>query len=147
MLHRTIKKVTEDIKEFKFNTAIASLMELTNAIYQRGADKEVFSKMIILLSPIAPHFCEELWQILGNKDSILKAAWPAFDPQYLVENTVTLVIQVNGKIRSKITIPSDFNQEQIKEVVLKDEKTVTWLQGKAARNVIVVPGKLANIVV
>ncbi|MDD5505456.1 MAG: leucine--tRNA ligase, partial [Candidatus Omnitrophica bacterium] len=101
IMHKTIKKVSADFNEFKFNTAIASLMELTNAIYQAGADKEVFSRLVIMLSPIAPHFCEELWQVLGNKESIFKASWPEYDPKLLIEENVELVIQVNGKVRSK----------------------------------------------
>jgi len=145
-LHKTIKKVTEDYGEFKFNTAIASLMELTNAVYQLGADKEIFSKLVITLSPIAPHFCEELWEILGNKGSIFKADWPEYDPKLLVEENVELVIQVNGKVRSKIEVPRGITEEKLKELVLKDEKLGPWLAGKPLKKFIVVPQKLVNIV-
>ena len=96
-LHKAIKKVTQDFGEFKFNTAIASLMELTNAVYLSGADKEVFSKLLILLSPIVPHFSEELWQIMGNKESIFKASWPEFNEKFIIEENVQMVIQVNGE--------------------------------------------------
>lgn len=146
-LHKTIKKVTEDFQEFKFNTAIASLMELTNAIYQSGADKEVFSALVKMLSPIAPHFCEELWQVLGNKESICKAEWPKFDPAMLIEENVTVVIQVNGKIRSKIEVPADIQEDRLREIVLSDEKLSPWIKDKTIRNFIVVPRKLINIVV
>lgn len=146
-LHKTLKKVTLDFGEFKFNTAIASLMELTNAIYQMGADKEVFSNLIIMLSPITPHFCEELWEILGNKESIFKAAWPKHDPKLLVEENVELAIQVNGKVRSKIEVPRDIPEAQLKELVLKDEKLAPWLQGKPLKKFILVPQKLVNIVI
>ncbi|MDD5119950.1 MAG: leucine--tRNA ligase [Candidatus Omnitrophica bacterium] len=146
-LHRTIKKVSEDFSEFKFNTAIASLMELTNAIYQYGADKQVFSKFLIMFSPIAPHFCEELWQILGNKESIFKASWPKFDPEFLVEENVEMVIQVNGKLRSKIEVPSDISQDKLKEMVLGDIKLAPWLKGKPPKKFIIVPKKLVNIVI
>ena len=146
-LHKVIKKVTEDFKEFKFNTAIASLMELTNAIYQSGADKEVFSKLIIMLSPICPHFAEELWQILGNEGSIFKARWPEVDPNMLVEDKVTIVIQVNGKVRLKIETAADITEEELKRIVLTDERLAPWIQGKPVKNFILVPKKLINIVV
>ncbi|MDP2043757.1 MAG: class I tRNA ligase family protein, partial [Candidatus Omnitrophota bacterium] len=146
-LHKTIKKVSEDFSTFKFNTAIASLMELTNAIYQSGADIEVFSKLIIMLSPIAPHFSEELWEILGNKESIFKAPWPKYDPKLLVEENVELVIQVNGRVRSKIEVPRDTPEDKLKELVLKDEKLILWLEGKTPKKFIVVPQRLVNIVI
>lgn len=146
-LHKTIKKVSEDFSAFKFNTAIASLMELTNAIYQHGADKDIFSKLVILLSPIAPHFAEELWQILGNKESIFKASWPKYDAGLLVEENIELVIQVNGKVRSKIEVPLDISESSLKELVLKDEKLIPWLGNKPPKKFIVVPQKLINIVI
>ncbi len=147
LLHKTIKKVSEDFKGFKFNTAIASMMELTNAIYQSGADKEVFSKLIILLSPIAPHFSEELWGILGNKQSILEAGLPEYDPKMLVEDNITIVIQVNGKVRSKMEVAADITESKLKELVLADEKLSFWIQGKPVKNFILVPNKLVNIVI
>ena len=147
ILHKTIKKVTADFAEFKFNTAIASLMELTNAIYQLGADKQVFLSLVIMLSPIVPHFAEELWQILGNKESIFKTAWPKYDPSLLVEENVELVIQVNGKLRSKIEVNRDIPEDKLKELVLRDEKLIPWLEGKPLKKFIVVPQKLVNIVV
>ena len=145
-LHKTIKKVSVDFAEFKFNTAIASLMELTNAIYQRGADKQVFSGLLIMLSPVAPHFSEELWQILGNKESIFKSAWPQYDPKLLVEENVELVIQVNGKVRSKIEVPCGISESELKELVLRDKKLASWLEGRPPKKFIVVPQKLVNIV-
>ncbi len=145
--HKTIKKVSEDFNEFKFNTAIASLMELTNAAYQMGADKEIFSQLVIMLSPIAPHFCEELWQDLGNKESIFKTAWPKYDPKLLIEENVELVIQVNGKMRSKIQAPRNIPESELKELVFKDEKLIPWLEGKTPKKFIIVPQKLVNIVI
>jgi len=131
---------------FKFNTAIAAMMQLVNEIYQRGADKEVFSKLLILLSPIAPHFCEELWHILGNAQSITKARWPEYDHSILVERKVTIVIQVNGKVRSKLEVESDIPEAELKNLVLADEKTRAWLKDPV-KSVVVVPRKLVNIVV
>jgi leucyl-tRNA synthetase len=147
ILHKTIKKVTEDITAFKFNTAIAGLMELTNAIYQSGADKEIFSKLLLMLAPIAPHFCEELWQRLGEEESIFKAAWPQYDPNLLIEDTVTYVIQVNGKLRVKIDVPADIPEDKLKALVLADEKVAPWIKDRAVKNFIIVPQKLINIVV
>jgi leucyl-tRNA synthetase len=146
-LHKTIKKVTEDIESFKFNTAIAAMMELVNAIYQSAADKEVFVQLLIMLSPIAPHFCEELWQSLGNKDSISCVSWPNYDPKMLVEETVTMVVQINGKVRSHITTPTNAAVEAVQEIVAKDEKSQQWIQGKPHKKFIIVPNKLVNIVV
>jgi leucyl-tRNA synthetase len=145
-LHKTVKKVTEDIQEFKFNTAIASMMELTNAIYQQGADKEVFQKLVIMLSPIIPHFCEELWQLLGNKESIFKTEWPKYDSDLLLEETITMVIQVNGKVRSKMEVPADISEEKLKELVLADEKLKPWLKNQPIKNFIIVPKRLINLV-
>jgi len=146
-MHKTIKKVSEDIQEFKFNTAIASLMECVNAIYQLGADKGVFLNLIIMLSPFVPHFAEELWQRLGNKESVVKAQWPKYDPQMLVEETVTIVIQVNGKLRSKIEVPSDISEDKLKELVLADAKLKPWMQNKPIKDFILVPKKLVNLVI
>ncbi|HTY45280.1 MAG TPA: leucine--tRNA ligase [Patescibacteria group bacterium] len=146
-LHKAIKRVTEDIAEFKFNTAIAALMELVNAIYQSGADKEVFSKLVLLLFPFVPHFCEELWQILGNKESICNAAWPQHDPAMLVERSLVIVVQINGKVRSKIDVDADIAEDSLKARVLADEKVREWMQGKPAKHIVVVPKKLVNIVI
>ncbi|MCX5704855.1 MAG: leucine--tRNA ligase [Candidatus Omnitrophica bacterium] len=146
-MHRVIKKVSVDYAEFKFNTAIASLMELTNAIYQSGADKEVFANLVLMISPIAPHFAEELWQILGNKESICKAKWPEFDPKMLVEDVITIVVQVNGKLRTKLDVPADIAQDKLKELVLSEERLKPWIEGKSIRNFVIVPKKLVNIVV
>jgi len=147
IMHKTIKKVSEDFKNFKFNTAIASLMELTNSMYQLGADKEVFVNLILMLSPIVPHFAEEIWQQLGNKESIAQAKWPIYDPNILVDELITMVIQVNGKVRSKIIVHTDIPENELKEKVLADEKLLPWTQGKSIKNFIFVPNKLVNIVV
>lgn len=146
-MHKAIKKVTDDVASFKFNTAIASLMEFVNQIYQSGADKEVFSNLVIMLGPIIPHFSEELWHILGNQKSIFQASWPKYDPQALLESTLTIVIQVGGKVRSKIDVPADISQDELRRLVLADEKTQSWVLNKPIKNFIVVPQKLVNIVI
>lgn len=147
IMHKTIKKVTDDFESFKFNTAIASLMEFVNAIYQNGADKEVFEKLIIMLGPIAPHLSEELWQGLGNKESIFKAAWPRYEEKFIIDETVLVVIQVNGKLRSKIEVDRDISEDKLKELVLADEKLLPWIENKPIKNFILIPQKLVNIVV
>ena len=148
-MHRTIKEVTEDIESFKFNTAIAAIMELVNEIYQDlNADiAEAVKTAVILLSPFTPHLAEEMWQKLGNKESILKTPWPKYDEKFLKEEIITLVIQVNGKLRSKIEVPVDIAEDKLKELVLADEKLKPWIQGKPIKNFILVPQKLVNIVV
>ena len=99
-----------------------------------------------MLSPIVPHFAEELWQILGNKESIFKGAWPQYNPKLLVEENVELVIQINGKLRSKIEVARDISEDKLKRLVLGDQKVISWLGGKAPKKFIVVPQKLVNIV-
>jgi len=146
-MHRTIKEVTEDIDKFKFNTAIASIMEFVNAIYQGGTDKEILSNLVILLGPFVPHFCEEFWQRLGNNESIIKAPWPKYDPKMLIEETITIIVQVNGKLRAKLEVSADISEDELKKLLHSDEKLKPWIQGKAVKNFIFVPKKLVNIVV
>lgn len=157
--HATIKKVTHDIEDrFHFNTAISAIMELVNAIYQfdltRVKDeltlsiiKEAIETVVLLLSPITPHIAEELWEKLGRKKSILKTPWPAYDAKAIVEEEILIVIQVNGKLRSRITVPVDSSDEEIKGIALSDEKTKGWISGKEIKKVIMVPKKLVNVVV
>jgi len=145
-MHKAIKKVTEDIENFKFNTAIASMMEFVNAIYQYGADKKAFSVLIQLLSPIAPHMCEELWSIIGNAGELSREPWPVFDPAMLVEDVVTYAVQINGKVRSRIEMPAAAGEAEMRAAILTDEKLKSWVEGKEIKKFIVVPGKLVNIV-
>jgi leucyl-tRNA synthetase len=146
-MHQTIKEVTEDIEGFKFNTAIASLMEYVNAIYQLGVDEEAFSALVLLLGPFVPHFCEELWQRSGQRESIVRAGWPAYEPLLLREERITIVIQVNSKVRSQIEVPVDIGDEELKKAALSDAKILSWIKGKAVRNCIIVPRKLVNLVI
>ncbi len=162
-VHRTIKKVTEDIEaDFHFNTAIAALMELVNALYLAKEErpstqgmtiqaktvwKEALQTIVILLSPFAPHIAEELWKRLGNTSSVLKAVWPSQDEDIIKTEKMTLVIQVNGKLRGKIEVPADLSEEAIKQQALADPKIQSWTSDKPVRNVIYVPGRLVNVVV
>ncbi len=150
-LNQTIKKVTEDMYNFKYNTAIASLMELTNVISEKGADKETLKTLCLLLAPFAPHMAEEVWvEILGQPFSIHTAKWPKYDDSLIVNDTVTIVIQINGKVRGQLTINNlqfTNNKEEIEKLAKADEKIDKWLDGKNIDKVIYVPGKIINFVV
>ncbi len=151
--HQAIKKVTEDIENFKFNTAIASIMELVNELYKQQAAvspeslKDSIKALVVLLSPFVPHIAEEMWEKLGNRESVLKTKWPVYNPELIREETITYVIQVNGKIRSKIQLPADIEEGKLKEAILSDEKVKSRISGKPIKRFILVPKKLVNIVV
>ncbi len=156
-VHKTIKKVGEDIERFHFNTAISAIMELVNALYQfepekRGDPtgysvfKEALEAVILLLSPFVPHIAEELWEAMGKGESIMKTPWPDYDREAIVEEEVLIVIQVNGKVRDRVTVPSSMGEEEIKGVTLEREKVRRHIQEKAVKRVILVPRKLINIV-
>ena len=161
--HLTIKKVTEDLDgSFHFNTAISSIMELVNATYdfltQDARRKthdaigdrvlhEAVEAVVTLLSPFVPHIAEELWHILGKPSSIFKTKWPEYDRSAIVEDVVTIVVQVNGKLRSKVEVPSEIKEGDLKVRVLEDPKIKEIIKSKTVKNFIVVPKKLVNIVV
>lgn len=155
--HRTIKKVIEDIERFHFNTAISAIMELVNEIYisevkdhtdeiSRRVIREAIEAVVILLSPFVPHFTEELWEALGNQESILKTRWPDYDPEAVLEDEILIVIQINGKLRDRMTIPISFGEEEVKVWALKSERIRKLIEGKEIKRVILVPKKLVNIV-
>ncbi len=155
IVHTAIRRVTFDIEErLHFNTAISALMEMVNALQDASLDKvhpavlqEAFDTLVLLLSPLAPHVCEELWRHLGHQDSVLRAAWPQWDEDATAQDTVALAVQVNGKVRSHITVPSGADAAAIQAAALADAKVQSYLNGGEARKVIVVPGKLVNVVV
>ncbi|MEK7644433.1 MAG: alpha/beta fold hydrolase, partial [Patescibacteria group bacterium] len=148
LLHQTIKKITEDIEAMRFNTAIAKLMELSNELNKEEAISNLqFQIFIKLLSPFAPHICEELWEKSGNRDGIAFARWPEYDEDLAKENEITIAIQVNGKVRDQLTISAETAEEEIKKLSLKREKIQKWLEGKEPKKVIYVMGKLVSIVV
>lgn len=147
LLHPTIQKVAEDIEHLRMNTAISQLMICHNGLTdQKSIAKSVAKDFLKLLSPFAPHLCEEIWEILGEKSSITKASWPTVDPKYLVQSSVTYAIQVNGKLRNTIDASVDITEAALKELALKDVKVAPHLQGQIVK-VIFVPKKLLNIVV
>ena len=153
--HNTIKSVTDDTDKLQFNTAIARMMEFINALSKYTQEKEmnldflkdVVSDYLRLLAPFAPHFSEEQWSLLGNSYSIFNEAWPKFDPKALVKDEVEIAIQVNGKIKNKIMVSSDLDEEGIKAAALADEKIKASTEGKTVLKVIVIKGRLVNIVV
>ncbi len=149
LLHQTVKKVTEDIEGMRFNTAIAKMMELINALHKEETmSKEQFSMLVRILSPFAPHITEELWQAqLGMQGTVGRAAWPAYDEDKLVNDTVTLAVQVNGKVRGDVEVPSDISDEDAKAEAMAHPNVQKWLEGKEPKKVIYIKGKLVSIVV
>lgn len=156
-VHKTIRKVTEDIDErFHFNTAIAAIMELVNAIqaFEGKNDpanipvmREGVESIIRMLAPFVPHFAEEVWEELGHAGGIDGAGWPSYDPDAVVDEELLIVVQVNGKLRGKITVPADADEAAVEAAALADDKIRALLEGKTVRKIIVVPAKLVNIVV
>ena len=147
-IHRTIKKVTEDIEGMKFNTAIAAMMALLNDIDKAGSlSKADYMTLIRLLSPFAPHVTEELWQVLGGEGFCSVADWPTYDEAMCVDNEIEVVVQVNGKVRSRVVVTADADKDTLLAAAKADEKIAAELDGATIVKEIVVPGKLVNIVV
>ncbi|WP_010231823.1 leucine--tRNA ligase [Gillisia marina] len=146
-LHKTIKKVTEDIEEFSFNTSVSTFMICVNELTaQKCNQREVLEPLAILIAPYAPHIAEELWSKLGHKSSITTAKYPIFDEKHVVESNKEYPISFNGKMRFTIELPLDLGKDEIEKAVLADERTQKQLDGRAPKKVIVVPGKIVNIV-
>lgn len=145
--NQTVKKVTEDYNQLHFNTAISQMMVFVNEAYKaESLCYEYVEGFVQLLAPIAPHISEELWEVLGNKDGISYVAWPTFDEAALVENEIEMVIQVNGKVRSKVTVALNEDKAIIEQLAMEDALVQDFISGKTIRKVIVVPNKLVNIV-
>ena len=146
--HQTVKKVTEDYEGIRFNTAISQMMVFINDCYKAEVIPTEYAKGFVkLLSPIAPHIAEELWSILGHEDTITYATWPTFDESKLVDDEIEVVVQVLGKVRAKVTVAKDITKEELEKVALADSKVQEFIEGKTVVKVIVIPGKLVNIVV
>jgi len=146
-LHKTIKKVEEDIENFSFNTSVSTFMIAVNELTaQKCTSKSILEPLLILLSPYAPHISEELWSQLGHKESISTVPFPKFNPSYLVESTKNYPISFNGKMRFTLELSLDLSQQEIEAVVMAHEKTQEQLQGRTPKKVIIVPGKIVNIV-
>ncbi len=146
-LHKTIKKVQEDIENFSFNTSVSTFMIAVNELTaQKCTSKEILEPLLILISPYAPHIAEELWSLLGNSQSISTAAFPEFDESHLVESSKNYPISFNGKMRFTLELPLEMSKDDIEKTVLAHEKTQEQLAGRTPKKVIVVPGKIVNIV-
>ena len=157
--HQTIRKVTRDLNnDFHFNTAISAIMELVNLMLSLAPDeadhsiehpviKEAVDNTLLLLYPMTPHFCSELWEITGHDKELKDHSWPSFDPESAKDEEITVVIQVNGKVRSRLLVAPDIGDEKLKEMTLADTKVQKFLAGKPIRKIIVVPKKLVNVVV
>lgn len=147
-LHATIKKVSDDYERMKFNTAIAAMMSFVNDVYAKGSiTKDELHTFLLLLNPVTPHITEELWELTGGKGYIYQQNWPKFDESAMVVDEVEIAIQVMGKIKSRITLPVDATEEQVREMTLADEKIVAAMGGKSVCKFIYIPNSLVNIVI
>jgi len=147
-LHQTIKKVTQDLENLRLNTAVSQLMIFVNqATAQDGVSRDTLSRFIRLLAPFAPHVCEEMWQILGNEGLVLEAPWPDYDPEKCIESEVTIVVQVNGKVRARLVCPSGADEASVRAAALNNQTVQQQIDSKEIVNVIHIPDKLMNFVV
>ncbi|MBN9283564.1 MULTISPECIES: class I tRNA ligase family protein [unclassified Flavobacterium] len=146
-LHKTIKKVQEDIENFSFNTSVSGFMIAVNELSAAKCnERAILEPLAVLISPYAPHIAEELWSALGNEGSVSKVPFPVFDAQHLVESSKEYPVSFNGKMRFKIELPMDLTAEEIEKIVMEDERTKAQLNGNAPKKVIIVPGKIINLV-
>jgi leucyl-tRNA synthetase len=160
-VHETIRKVTDDLeRDFHFNTAIAAIMELVNALYVFDAEArervsageraallpEAVETVILLLGPFCPHITEELWSLLDHRDSVFHQRWPEADPAALERDEVTVVLQVDGKVRGRLTLETDAPEDRVQGLALADDKMQPWLKGRRVERVVVVPNRLVNVV-
>ncbi len=147
VLHKTIKKVEQDIENFSFNTSVSEFMICVNELSSLKCNKRaIVEPLIIAISPFAPHIAEELWEKLGHTESILTASFPKYDEQYLVESTFTYPISINGRVRAEMEFPLDMPKEDIERIVLASEIVQRWTEGKPPKKMIVVPGRIVNVV-
>ncbi|MEX1000844.1 MAG: class I tRNA ligase family protein [Crocinitomicaceae bacterium] len=147
-LHKTIKKITDDLNRFSFNTAVSNFMICVNELTdQKCNNKGILKELVVLISPYAPHIAEELWSKLGEQKSVTTAKFPEYNEAYLKESEFAYPVSFNGKMRFKIELPTDFSKEEVEKEVLAAEESQKWLEGKAPKKVIVVPGRIVNIVV
>jgi leucyl-tRNA synthetase len=148
VLHRTVKKVGEDLDALKFNTAIAQMMVCVNEITKLSTrPRALLEPFVLVLSPFAPHLAEELWHRLGHAQSLAYEPWPAYDPALVIEDTVTVAVQVNGKLRATLDLPRGVAQADAQAAALADERVSRWLNGAELHKVIYVPDKLLNLVI
>ena len=156
LTHLTIKKVTRDIEDEKFNTAVAAMMEMVNNLYKLKETYGVqasetwrftLESLLQILAPFAPHITEELWYELGHSDTIHVDHWPKWDDKHLTSDTMTIIVQVNGKLRAKLELSADADKDAIEQAALADENVIKFTSNKPPKKVIYVPKKLVNIVI
>jgi leucyl-tRNA synthetase len=148
MLHHTIQRVTHDLDTMSFNTAISAMMELTNHLTKQSVrSKSVLKTFMLILSPFAPHLAEELWNALGGTQSLAYEPWPSFDESLLKADLVEIPVQINGKLKAKLMVSPDLSKDELEQAARHDERIKSQLEGKSIRKVIVVPGKLVNLVI
>ena len=148
MLHKTIKAITNDLEQMSFNTAIAKMMEFTNFFLKEAVrPKAAMEKLVLLLAPFAPHMAEELWETLGHTTTLAYEPWPTFDEAAIKEDTIEIPIQINGKLRGKISVSAEIDKAALEEAARSDAKIAELLAGKTVVKAIVVPGRMVNFVV
>ncbi len=158
--HQTIEKVTADIERFHFNTAVSALMEMLNAMHDlqsainhqpsainHSVLSEAIESLILLLGPITPHLADELWERLGKSGTTYEQTWPSFEPEIAQVEEITLILQINGKVRDRLQVPAGTDAKELERIAMESERVQSFLEGKPIRKVIVIPGKLVNIVV
>ena len=147
ILHKTIKKVSEDIENFAFNTAISSMMIFMNEIENSEINKNDFKMFLQILAPFAPHITEELWMTQGEKKTIHKSIWPKYNPKKIIEDKIKIPVQINGKVRTIFIVNADMSEDEIKTQVLKEKSLAQWIENREIKRIIYVPGRILNIVV
>ena len=145
-IHKTIKKVADDIESMKFNTAIAAMMTLVGDFQKNGCSKGDMKTLVTLLSPFAPHVAEELWEMLGGEGFVCQQSWPAYDESKTVADTIQMAVQVNGKVRANILVPAGADNNAIIAAAQADAKVQKFTEGMALVKTIVVPGRLVNLI-
>jgi leucyl-tRNA synthetase len=148
VLHKTIQGVTQDLERMAFNTSIAKMMEFTNYFLKCDIrPRSAMQTLVLLLSPLAPHLAEELWQLLGSNKSLAYEPWPEFDPAAVREDSVEIPVQISGKLRARVSVPNGANQEVMEQAARADERIAELLAGKTIVKTVIVPGRMVNFVV
>lgn len=148
LVHRTVKKVGEDIEALRFNTAISAMMILANHLNgHKATPRNAVEKLVLCLSPFAPHLAEELWRQLGHDPSTLDVPWPSYDPKLCEDDVLELPVQVNGKVRGRVTLAKDASADDARTAALADPNVTKFIEGKAIRKVVYVPGRILNLIV
>jgi leucyl-tRNA synthetase len=146
--HKSVKKITDDFEKLAFNTAISQMMIFVNAVYKEGKCPKAYAEGLIkMLSCICPHICEEIWSILGHEETIAYESWPTYDEAKTADDTVEVIVQINGKLKGKICVPVDMDKNEALALAKADEKVAAAIEGKTVVKEIVVPNKIINIVI